>query len=78
MIVKAILVAGLIGTATVSMALADEDKMRGPAPSVQVGPGFTATKVKPDDGGYKVKGYTANGQKEKFHVDANGAVSRDD
>jgi hypothetical protein len=78
MFVRTVLLTGFLAIGVTAAAFADGDKL--PAASVPQATsqlqsqGFAVTKVKPDDGGYKVKGVNAAGQKEKFQVSPNGTV----
>ncbi len=80
MLVKAALAACLLA-GSVSLALADSDKA--PAGSMSVAQvtsglqsqGYNVTKIKFDDGSYKVKAVDASGHKMKLNVNpVNGAV----
>jgi hypothetical protein len=81
MFIRAMMTAGLIAGSATTAALADGDKQPyASAPSGQVASqlraeGVTPSKIKPDDDGYKVKGYNSFGQKEQFHVSPTGAIT---
>jgi hypothetical protein len=79
--IRTVLVAGLIASAA-GIALADSDRPA-PAGSMPISEvtthlqaqGFTVSKIKFDDGRYKVKAIDSAGRKEKLSVDPKtGAV----